>query len=325
MDRRNFLACSAAAGLAAIAPVASAQSPQWPQGTVRLVVPFPPGGPSDVLARILAERLAPRWGVPVIVDNKPGASTLVGAAAVVNGPHDGSAFLVTVSVTLRLPLMLASVPFDPNKELVPAGAIATEPLMLFVNSNVKANTLAELIRLVKAEPAKFSFGTYGVGSAAHLALIEINKAGGVDLVHIPYKGSTLLVPAVAAGDVPIGMSNLGTLKPHLQSGKVRAIAVTGGERYRFAPEVPTLAESWIRGFDSPLWLGVFAPARTPRPILLKFNEALRETLRMPEVAKRIVDYSQDPAPISLEEFQRMVERDNEIAFPMIRAAGIRLD
>ena len=123
----------------------------------------------------------------------------------------------------------------------------------------------------------------------------------------------------------IGMSNLGTLKPHIQSGKVRAIAVTGGERYRFAPEVPTLAESGIKGFDSPLWLGVFAPARTPKPIIAKFNEALRETLRLPEVAKRIQDYSQDPAPISLEEFQKMVERDNETAFPMIRASGVRLD
>ena len=322
MDRRNFLAFTAAASLTG---PAWAQQAHWPQGPVRLVVPFPPGGPSDVLARILAERLAPKWGVPVIVDNKPGASTLVGASAVVNGPHDGSAFLVTVSVTLRLPLMLATVPFDPNKELVPAGAIATEPLMLVVNSNVKANTLADLIRLVKAEPAKFSFGTYGVGSAAHLALIEINKAAGVNLVHIPYKGSTLLVPAVVAGDVPIGMSNLGTLKPHIQSGKVRAIAVTGGERYRFAPEVPTLAEFGIKGFDSPLWLGVFAPARTPKPIIAKFNEALRETLRTPEVAKRIQDYSQDPAPISLEEFQKMVERDNETAFPMIRASGVRLD
>ncbi len=325
MDRRNFLAHAASIAAIGLAGPARAQAIPWPQGTVRLVVPFPPGGPSDVLARILAERLAPKWGVSVIVDNKPGASTLVGAAAVVNGPHDGSAFLITVSVTFRLPLLVANVPFDPNKELVPAGAIATEPLMLVVNSNVKANTLAELIRLVKAEPAKYSFGSYGVGSTAHLALIEINKAAGVDIVHIPYKGSTLMAPALVAGDVAMGMSNLGTLKPYIQSGKVRAIAVTGSERYRFAPEVPTLAESGIKGFDSPLWLGAFAPARTPKPVIAKFNESLREVLRLPEVAKRIQDYSQDPAPISLEEFQRMVERDNATAFPMIRASGIRLD
>lgn len=325
--RRQWVRVSLAVGLglaAALQGVAAQET--WPKGPVKFVVPFAPGGGADVATRMMAERLRAAWGgAPVVVDNKPGANTIIATEAVLNAPRDGSTFLATISLTTQLPYLMQKVSFNPDADLVPVAAITVEQLVLVTNPSAGVRTLPELFAAAKKQPNKFAFGSYGIGSNSHLVLTEINKASGVDLVHAPYKGAAPAVQAVLSGEVALALSNLGTVKQHIAAGKLIPLAVTGDKRYRFLPEVPTLLELGIKGFETPAWIGVFAPRGVPQAVIQKLGADIQAAVRSPELVTRFNDFGQEPGQMSVADFQALVKRDSDNAGRMIRAAGIRLE
>lgn len=303
-----------------------AQPAGWPTHPVRLVVPFAPGGGADIATRLLAEQLHSRWaGVPAIVDNKPGANTIIATEAVLGSPRDGSTFLATIALTTQLPHLMSKAPFDPAADLVPVGAITVEQLVLVTQPGSGVRTLPELIAAAKRDPQRFAFGSYGVGSNSHLVLTELNKAGGVELVHAPYKGAAPAVQAVLSGEVALALSNYGTVKQHIASGRLVPLAVTGERRSRFQPQVPTLAELGFQGFETPAWIGVFAARGVPEAIVQKMGADMRAALQAPELVGKLNDFGQEAGQMSVAEFQALVRRDEANAARMIRAAGIRLE
>lgn len=329
LPRRDFVRAALAATLlpgAGLGPLAHAQEPAWPRGPVRFVVPFAPGGGADVATRMMAEQLRAAWGgTTVVVDNKPGANTIIAAEAVLTAPRDGSTFLATISLTTQLPFLLQKVSFNPDVDLVPVAAITTEQLVLVTNPAAGVRTFPELVAAARKQPGKFAFGSYGLGSNSHLVLVEINKASGADVVHVPYKGAAPAVQAVLSGEVALALSNLGTVRQHIASGKLVPLAVTGEKRYRFVPEVPTLAELGVKGFETPAWIGVFAARGVPPAIVTKLGGDIQAAVRSTELVTRFNDFGQEPGRMTTPEFQSLVRRDSENAGRMIRAAGLRLE
>lgn len=326
LNRRHFVQGTLAAGLVGGSLHASSQEGAWPRRPVRLVVPFAPGGGADFATRLMAESLRSTWGgVPVVIDNKPGANTIIAAESVLNAPRDGSTFLATISLTTQLPYLMQKVAFNPMTDFVPVGAVTVEQLVLVTNPASKVRSVPELIAAAKRDPGRFAFGSYGIGSNSHLVLTELNKAGGVDLVHAPYKGAAPAVQAVLSGEVALALSNLGTVKQHIDSGRLIPLAVTGERRYRFVPDVPTLAELGIKGFETPAWIGVFAARGVPEAVIQKMGTDMQHALKAPELVAKLNGFGQEPGQMSVAEFQALVKRDNDNAARMIRAAGIRLE
>lgn len=322
--RRTFLHVGAAAFGAA--SLAHAQPADWPRGIVRFVVPFAPGGGADGATRMMAEGLRGVWGgASAVVDNKPGANTIIAAEAVLNAPRDGSTFLATINLTPQLPYLMQKVPFDPAVDLVPVGAITVEQLVLVANAGLGIRSLPDLLRAAKAGPKPLAFGSFGIGSNSHLLQIELGKASGAEIIHAPYRGAAPAVQAVLSGEVAMTLSNLGTAKQHIATGKLVPLAVTGTQRSRFLPAVPTLAEAGIKGFETPSWIGVFAANGVPQPIIRKLAADMRSVSKTPQLISKFNDFAQEPGDMSIEEFQTLVKADNENSARMIRAAGVRLE
>ncbi|WP_295549257.1 tripartite tricarboxylate transporter substrate binding protein [uncultured Pseudacidovorax sp.] len=327
-QRRRFFQAALAGSLlsGALPTFGRAQGAAWPGGPVRFVVPFAPGGGADMATRLMAEKLRSAWGgVPALVDNRPGANTIIAADAVLGAPRDGSTFLATISLTTQLPFLMQKVNFNPETDLVPVAAITTEQLVLVTNAALGIKRFKDLVEAARRQPGKFAFGSYGVGSNSHLVLIEINKASDAELVHVPYKGAAPAVQAVLSGEVALALSNLGTVKQHIASGRLVPLAVTGERRSRFVPEVPTLLELGIKGFETPAWIGVFAARGTPAAIVNKLGADVQAAVAAPDLVARLQDFGQEPGQMSTAEFQALVKRDSDNAGQMIRAAGVRLE
>ncbi|GAA5232610.1 tripartite tricarboxylate transporter substrate binding protein [Verticiella sediminum] len=330
MHRRDFIRGTLAAGLfcsAGIERLAHAREAAWPSHPVRFVVPFAPGGGADIATRLMTEQLRAAWGgVTAIVDNKPGANTILAANAVLNAPRDGSTFLATISLTTQLPYLLPQekVPFDPSSDFVPVAAITTEQLVLVTNPGSGVKSFGELVEAARKQPGKFAFGSYGIGSNSHLVLVEINKAAGVEMIHVPYKGTAPAVQAALSGEVAIALSNLGTVRQYIEAGRLVPLAVTGDKRYRFVPDVPTLAEVGVPGFETPAWIGVFAAKGVPTPIIEKLGSDIQAAVQTPELVAKLNDFGQEAGRMTTPEFQALVKRDSENAGRMIGAAGVHL-
>lgn len=323
--RRELLGSALAISLAGgFAPLALAADEKWPARAVRFVVPFAPGGGADIATRMTAERLQALWnGIPAIVENKAGANTIIAAGAVVNAPRDGATFLATIGLTMQLPALVDNVSFNPMEDLVPVAPLTLEQLVLITNAKSGFKTFAGMLEAAKRQQG-LAFGSYGVGSQSHLLLNAINQAAGVDILHVPYKGAAPAVQAVLAGEVSLALANLGTVKEHIDSGRAVALAVTGSARYRFVPDVPTLKESGITGFDTPSWIGVFAAKGVPQPIIERASQDIRQALRAPELIARLNGFCQEPGDMSREAFARLVAQGTQDAVKMIKASGIRM-
>lgn len=323
---RRDLVRAVAAGLLSASPLfAAAQTDKWPEAPVRFVVPFAPGGGVDGAARMVTERLQQLWGVPTLVENRSGANTIIATDTVLRAPRDGYTFLITMGLTLQLPHLMAKVPFDPLTELVPVGAITVEQLVLVTSPATGIHTFAELLEAVQTDSGRYAFGSFGVGSTSHLVLNEINKAAGVDIIHAPYRGAAPAVQAVLGGEVALALSNLGTVQQHIEAGRLTPLAVTGKQRYRFIPDIPTFSELGIAGFETPSWIGIFAAKGVQQPILEKLGADLQVALASPELTRKINGFGQEAGLMAMTEFQDMVQLDNHNAVSMIRAAGIRLE
>ncbi|RYF24807.1 MAG: tripartite tricarboxylate transporter substrate binding protein [Comamonadaceae bacterium] len=277
---------AAAAGLGA-SPAAQAQG--YPAKPVQLVVPFPPGGAVDIVGRLVGKKLGDRLGQPVVIENKGGAGTIVGAAYVAGAPADGYTLLISSGSTFTVnPALNAKLPYDPLKSYEPIGLVARVPLILLANRDVPIGNLKQLISAVGATPGKYVYGSFGSGTTGHFAAELMWSAIGIKLMHVPYKGSAPAMGDLIGGQIPFTIDTVAAALPQLKSGRIKAIAVTGASRATQLPEVPTVAESGFAGFSADSWLAVVAPRGLPADVRARLHKALADTMADPEIRSKLV-------------------------------------
>jgi tripartite-type tricarboxylate transporter receptor subunit TctC len=310
--------------LLALAPLAVAQT--FPIKPARLVVPFPPGGPLDAIGRLVAQGLGERWGQNVVVGNKPGAGGNIGADFVAKSPPDGYTVVMGALSTHAVnPSLYSKMPYDAQKDFAPITRVAITPNVLVVNPALPVNSVRELIAYAKAHPGKLSFGSGSTGSAGQLAGELLKVDAGVDMVHIPYKGAAPAMQALLAGDTQLMFDNLANAMAQVKAGKLRALAVTTAERSKLAPDLPTMAEAGVSGFDISTWFGLFAPAGTPPDVVAKWNADVTRILDAPDMRERLMAQGAEPAPDSPAEFGRFVSGELAKYARIVKASGARVD
>jgi tripartite-type tricarboxylate transporter receptor subunit TctC len=273
--------------LALISFPAAAQN--WPAKPVHFIVPFPPGGSVDPLARLVGAKLSDSFKHQFIVENKPGASGSIGAAQVAKSAPDGYTFLFVFDTHAVNPALIANLPFDTTKDLAPVMLVGSAPMAIATQPAKPYKNFGDVIKAAKAKPDAISFGSIGNGSLGHLTMILVQQAAGIKLVHVPYKGGGPMTTDAIGGQVDLAVGSVAVIAPHVKSGRLRAIAVTGDKRSHSMPEVPALAEQGFKGFSALAWWGIFAPAGTPKPILDKFHGALANALNQPDVRKTLTE------------------------------------
>jgi len=313
--------------LAVIALAASAASyAQYPAKPIRFVVPFPAGGPLDIVARSIGQDLNKAWGQPVLVDNRPGAGGNIGADMVAKAPPDGYTILMGAVSTHAINVWLYKhLPYDPLKNFAPVTLVTSVPNVLVVHPSVPARNVRELIALAKARKGELNFASGSTGSAGHLAGELFKTMAGVDMVHIPYKGAAPAVTDLLAGHVSLMFDNLASALPNIKAGRVRALAVTTLERSPFLQELPTISESGLRGFDIGTWFGVFAPAGTPREIVTRLNAEISRALRTPVMKERLATVGAEAMPDSPEAFTAFVKAEMAKYKQIVQASGAKVD
>jgi len=296
------------------------------KGTVRLVVPGPAGSSIDNLARALADALGEAWrGTPVIVENRPGASTTIGAAWVAKSPPDGQTLLVTPTPFVQAPYLYRSLPYHPLNSFAPVLQLADSQLWLAVNADVPARSVAEFVALAKGAPGKYSYASSGPGTTPHLYGYELGKRGVIDLLHIPYKGIPPAVIDVAGGRVSSIFAPLSDIQPQVDAHKLRVLASSGASRSSLTPEVPTLKELGYEGFETPGFLGMFAPAGTPKPIVDQIARTVGAAIASPRIRSALAAYGYEPVSSSPQAFGNLVRAQLEIWKRAIAEAGVQVE
>jgi tripartite-type tricarboxylate transporter receptor subunit TctC len=329
VNRRRFLTAVQALGAALFAqvvPFGSAVAQEYPDRPVHLIVPFPPGGGADILARTVAPRLAQALGKPIVIENKPGAGGNVGAEYVARAAPDGYTLLYGTNGTHGINASLyRNLRFDPVKDFVPVSRMTTIAAMLIVNNQFPPTTVEELIRYARANPSKVNFASAGNGTTSHLAGELFKTMAGIDIVHVPYRGGALAVTDLIGGQVQMMIDVMPNALPLARDGRARGIAVSTATRYPGAPEYPTIAESGLPGFEASAWDGIFVPAGTPAPIVARLNAAVRETVEDPQVAEALKARGAQPMPNSPEAFARYIAESSEKWARAVRASGAKVD
>jgi len=310
----------------AFAVAACAQAQAWPSRPIKYIVNFAPGGTTDILARMLAPKLSDALGQPVVVENKPGQAGSVGAAEVARSAADGytigsgtiSSHAINVSLYSKLP-------YDVLKDFQPITMLATLPNMLVIHPSIPANSVRELIVFLKANPNKHSFGSAGNGTSQHMSGELFKTMTGVQMQHIPYKGSGPMIPDLLGGVLSMSFENLTTAYPPARQGKLKALAVTSAKRSFLAPEVPTLAESGLAGYDISSWQALFAPAGIPRPVLDRLYAETAKALKAPDITKRLQDLGLDAGGMTPEELTAKIRDDIPRLGKIVRDSGAKVD
>jgi tripartite-type tricarboxylate transporter receptor subunit TctC len=303
----------------------AARPQEYPAKPVKLLVGFPPASAADVVARIVAPRLGEGLGQPVVAENRPGAGSSIAAEAVVRAPADGYTLLMGSVANAINATLNKDLTFDFARELAPVAGIATLPNLLVVHPSLPVRSVRELIAAAKANPGAILYGSSGSGTSPHLSGELFNLAAGTKLVHIPYKGSPQAVTDLLAGRVQVMFSPVSTVLAHIKAGKLRALASTGLERTAAAPELPTISESGLPGFETSIWFGIFAPAATPRPIV---ERLARETARVagaPEVRSQLAAQGVDPMPKTPAQLREYLREEIDKWAQVVRASGARVD
>ena len=314
-----------AAALLALAGVAVAQG-AYPGRPVTLVVPFPPGGGTDTGARIVAQKLGAKWGQTVIVENKGGAAGMIGADMVAKAKPDGYTLLMgNIGTQAINPSLYKKMPYDAATAFVPITLVAELPLAMMVNPAVPAKTAREFIALAKSEPGKLSYSSSGAGGAPHLAAEMFKEATGTFIVHVPYRGGGPAIGDLLAGHVQLSFMTVLEASGHIKAGKLRALAVTGSQRVPALPEVPTLAEAALPGFNSISWIGVLAPAGTPKEIVDKVSSDVREVLASDDVKLKLIELGAVPAGTTPAQFQALIASDRKRYEQVIKDKKISVD
>ncbi len=318
--RRAFLAACMSI---AFAGAASAQD--YPSRVVKIVVPFPAGGSNDIIARIVAQKLSDRTKQQFIVENRGGAGGNIGAEAVASSDPDGYTLLLTAPGPLTANASLyKNLPFDPAKAFAPVSLIASVPIVLMVHPSVQAANVKDLLALAQAKPGTINFGSSGNGSTNHLAGELLKSMAGVNIVHVPYKGAAPAMNDLIAGHIPMLFDNMPAVLPQVESKRVKAIAVAGAKRASAMPDVPTVAESGVPGFDASAWFGLVAPAKTPAPVLKKLEDEIAAILKMPDVQKRFTELGAEPGTVSGAAFGTFLADETTKWAKVIEAAGAKV-
>jgi tripartite-type tricarboxylate transporter receptor subunit TctC len=316
---RLFATC-----LIALALTSAAQAQTYPDGTVRLIVPTSPGGVTDTMARIVAQRLT-EMGHTVVVDNRGGGNGSVGAMAVAHAPPDGLTLLVTSDATITAnPSLSSKLGYNAN-EFTPIIVLCRGTPMLVVNSKVPANNVKELIALAKAEPGKLNYGSYGIGTYAHLSMEDFKQRTGTDIVHIPYRGATPAAQALLAGDVNMLLLNLSSIEAHEKTGKVKILAAAGDKRAAARPDLPTIAEAGVPGFSTTVWFALFGPANMPAELVQKIYADVSKGLDEPQSKQYFEKNSFERVTDTPAEFAKLVDHDIAKWDTLIKQVGARVD
>lgn len=316
--RRRFLA---AAGALAAAPLAMAQNVRFPFKPVRIVVPYTPGAFTDQIARVLAQKLGDTWKSPVVVENRPGAGTVLGSDVVAKAPPDGHTLLLVGFAFAISPSLQAKLPYDPIADFAPVALCAGTPNLLVVHPDLPVKSVADLIALAKSKPGEIPFASAGPGSSTHLSMEMLKQRAGIDLVHVPYKGSAPAALDVMGGRVPVTFDNVPNILPHVKAGKLRAIAVTTPRRFALLPQVPTVADT-VPGFEVGSWFGLSAAARTPRDVIERINQEVNRILLLPDVKTLFRDQGVETIGGSPEQFALHVKSQIAKWAPVVRTAGL---
>ena len=328
MLRRTLKKFSPVLAIAAICAMtvapAAAQSTAWPNKQVRIIVPFPAGGTTDVVARLLGQRLQEVWGQTVIVENKTGAGGNIGAVEVAKAPNDGYTLLMASgSIVTVNPHIYAKMPFDAAKDFAPITNVAQGPMVIVVGPNVAAKNITELIALAKAKPGALNFGSAGIGSQVHMAGENFLYTAGIDVKHVPYKGESLALADVAGGSVEMLPGNLAAMLPFIKSGKVKALGVTGAERSPAAPDIPTVSESGLPGFVNVGWFGLLAPAGTSKDIIDKVQRDSATILATEDTKVRLLAVGMTPVANSPAQFADAIRAESATWAKVVRERKIQ--
>ena len=310
----------------ALAAPAIADAQPYPSRPVKLVVPFPPGGSLDNTGRLIAQRLSEMWGQSVVVENKPGAGGNIGADSVAKSAADGYTILLGALSTHAVnPSLYKSMPYDAVRDFAPITLIAITPNVLVVNASAPVNNVKEFIAWTRANPGKQSFGSGSIGSGGHLAGELYKVDTGTDAVHIPFKGGAPATQALLAGETQFMFDNLANAMAQVKAGKLKALAVTTAQRSSLVPELPTMAEAGLAGFDISTWYGFFAPAGTPPAVVAKWNADVTRILTTPDVRAKIMADGAEPAPDTPEQFAQFIQRENAKYARIIKSSGAKVD
>jgi tripartite-type tricarboxylate transporter receptor subunit TctC len=297
--------------------------PNFPAKPIRLIVPFPAGAASDVVGRMLGQKMSELLGEQVIADNRAGAGGNLGIGLTAKAPPDGYTILIATASIAVSPAIYANLGFDPVKDLAPVARLSSTPNVLLVHPSVPAKTLREFINLARAAPGKLNFGSGGSGTTNHLANELLKHLEKINIVHVPYKGVTQAMTAMMGGEVDEVVMPVTTAIPQIRAGKVRALAVLMEQRIPTLPDVPTGKEAGVPGFVMPVWYGMFAPAATPRDIVQRLNQTLAKVLAMPDVRARLTDQGVDPWHGTPEQLGDLLRKDIERFAVIARASGLK--
>lgn len=323
LRRRTFLQSAA---FASVPLGAQAQPAAFPQRPVRIVVPYTPGGSNDVVARLLAQKLQDLWQQPVVVDNKPGAAGNIGATEVAKSAPDGYTLLLNnINITSMNPALIERMPFNAEKDFSHVSLLGTTALALAVHPSVQAQSVQDLTRLLRSQPGRLSYASSGNGSPQHMAMEMFKAMTKTSVVHIPYRGAAPALTDVAGGQIEMIISVVNQVIPHARAGRLRALAVTSRKRLNALPDVPTLDESGVPGYECEIWLGLSAPAGTPAPVIEMLNQAVRSAMATPDVVQRLGGQGIEVLVSSPEQMRQRVADDLKRWSQVIRSAGIKAE
>ena len=298
----------------------------YPTKPLRLICPFPPGGAVDIASRATSIELTKILGQPVAVENKPGAGGNLGGADAARSAPDGyTLFMTTSGIQAINPALYAKMPFDPNKDLVPVAPLVSLNNVLVVHPSVPAKSVQDVINLAKKEPGKWTYASSGNGTTIHMSGAMFTQFTGTNILHIPYKGSAPAVTDLLAGQTHMMFDNIPSALPHIKSGKLRALATTGAKRDPALPELPTLAETGVKGYESGVWFGLSVPAGTPRDIIMRLNGAAVQSTKAPEFIKRMTDLGYNIIPGTPEQMESMLKAEIARWTPIVKASGAKID
>jgi tripartite-type tricarboxylate transporter receptor subunit TctC len=324
--RRRLVVALLSGAIAAVPLLSEAQSFPAPRKQIRIVVPFPPGGQADFQARIVAPKLAEALGVTVVVDNKPGASSIIGVQEVARAEPDGYTLLYTIASPMVVnPHVFAKLPYDALRDFAPVTLTAITAQALVAHVSVPARNVRELVAYAKANPGKLNFGSYGLGTSSHLYGEMFKASAGIDIVHIPYKGAGDATKDLVAGRVELGFMALTAALPHMQAGSLKVLGIVGEKRISSMPEAPTFLEQGVTGLEVTGWLGMFAPAKVPAPVVERLNAEMVRILRQPDIVERFRTGGSDAGGSTPLEFAALVRRDHAKWGEVVRRLGISLD
>jgi tripartite-type tricarboxylate transporter receptor subunit TctC len=325
-SRRQLLLAASALATSLLAPLGASAADAFPSKTITVIVPFAAGGTTDILARVIGQALNKELGQPVIVDNRAGAGGNIGAALAAKAPADGyTLFMGTVGTHAINQALYKKLQFDPIKDFAPLTRVAMVPNLLVANPGKPYKTVKELIAYAKANPGKVTFGSSGNGSSIHLSGELFNSMAGVQMVHVPYKGSAPAVTDLLGGQIDVMFDNMPSSIQHVRTGKLRPIAVTTARRSPELPNVPTIAEAGVPGYEATSWFGLFAPAGTPAPVVAKLNAAIVKVLAQPDVKKKLAEQGAEPHAETPEQFADFIRKETAKWGQVVKASGATVD